>query len=397
MSTDIARLDIDPFAIDNLISPYAWQQAIRDAGPIAWLNKYHTYAVGRHDSVMRVLEDPVKFCSAGGVGLPDVRKPGSWRAASPLVEVDPPRHTEIRSAMNRILSPAVINSWRARFHEAAVGLCDQVLASGEVDGLEQIAQAYVHNAFPSVLGVERHSRNLLIVGHHSANASGPQNELFRQSQAELEGIWDWYQFQQTKEAMIPGGFGEQVFLAEERGQLPPGVAPGLLRTLVRGGSDTTISGLATTLWKFAVYPDQFRLVKEDPGKWVGAAFEEALRLESPTAAVYRTTTDEATFDGIALQPDTKVQVCIGAANRDPRRYGEDVEHFCVQRDLRNNLDFGAGPHKCLGQKIAKLEAESLLTEFLKRVKSIEMAGEPEFRPVNMLRTLRHLPLRITLH
>jgi 4-methoxybenzoate monooxygenase (O-demethylating) len=270
--------------------------------------------------------------------------------------------------MNRILAPSVIRGWRDGFMVEAAHLCEATLAREVVDGMTGLARPYVNTVFPAALGIEANPENFVIVGHHSANAAGPKNRLFEQSQAALESIMDWYRHSQTREA--------------------------LMRTLVRGGLDTTVSGLATTLLYLATNPDQFALLKSDPSRVV-AAFEEGLRLESPTSSVYRTTTDTAEIDGIALVPDMKVQMCIGAANRDPRVW-PDADRFDLLRGARNTLAFGGGAHNCLGQRIARLEAECLLGEFIRRVRRFELAGQPRWQAVNMLRTLESLPLRIEL-
>jgi 4-methoxybenzoate monooxygenase (O-demethylating) len=287
----------------------------------------------------------------------------------------------------------VIRGWRESFSAAADTLCDEILQRGRVDGVRDLAERYVHAVFPAALGVESNSRNLKIVGHHSANAAGPRNALFEQSAAALESIKDWYLRHQTRDAMIPGGFGERVFDAERSGNLPPGVAGPVLRTLLRGGLDTTISAIASTLWLLAMHPQQWQAVRQQP-ELVAGAFEEALRLESPTPALYRTTTESADVAGVRLTPDMKVQLFVGAANRDPRRW-PDADTFDPARRARNALIFGSGVHHCLGQRIARLEAECLLGAFVHRVAQLDLDGPPVWAAVNMLRALETLPLRIT--
>ena len=142
----------------------------------------------------------------------------------------------------------------------------------------------------------------------------------------------------------------------------------------------------------ATHVDRWEAVRKDPSL-LPAAFDEALRLESPTSSIYRTTTTQAEIDGTRLIPDTKVQLFIGAANRDPRRW-PDADAFDLTRRSRNSLIFGAGPHHCLGQRIARLEAECFLSEFVRRVTKLDLDGTPVWRPVNMLRTLESLPLRV---
>jgi cytochrome P450 len=390
----IPRLDVDPFDVDNLREPYALQQLLRDSGAVIWLERYETYAVARHTEISLILQDPLGFSSAAGVGLAHLRKPGAWREPSPLVESDPPRHDGIRRAMDAILAPSVIRGWRELFVTQAHRLCDSVLQSSRLDGLRDLAQRYVHNAFPAALGIESHAENLLIVGHHSANAAGPRNQLFEQSQQALESIKEWYLRHQTREAMIAGGFGERVFDAEAAGVLPAGVAGPVLRTLLRGGLDTTISGIASTLLFCAQQPQSWEAVRADPALVLGA-FEEALRLESPTPSIYRTTTDQAEIAGVRLSPDTKVQLFIGAANRDPRRWA-DADGFDLRRRAKSSLIFGGGPHHCLGQRIARLEAECLLNVLAQRVAHVSLDSPPVWRAVNMLRTLESLPLRVEL-
>ena len=72
-----------------------------------------------------------------------------------------------------------------------------------------------------------------------------------------------------------------------------------------------------------------------------------------------------------------------------------VDRFDVDRDVTGvHLAFGTGPHVCIGQMIARLEAECILGAIVRRVKAIEPAGDPEYRIVNTLRTLERLPLRL---
>jgi cytochrome P450 len=393
-TTGVTQLDVDPFAEELLREPYELQQQLREAGPVVWLRRYETYALARHAEVSLALQQPALFSSAAGVGLAHLRRPGAWREPSPLVESDPPQHDHVRRAMDAILSPSVIRGWREQFMSAAELRCDAVLTSGHIDGLQDLARPYVHAVFPAALGVESNPRNLLIVGHHSANAAGPRNALFERSLAALESIKEWYLRQQTPEAMIAGGFGAQVFAAESAGRLPPGVAGPVLRTLLRGGLDTTISGIASTLHLLARHPQHWEAVRQDPALLEGA-FEEALRLESPTPALYRTTTGPVQFAGAQLVGDTKVQLFIGAANRDPRRW-PDAAAFEPGRRAKQALIFGSGPHHCLGQRIARLEAQCLLGTFVRRVRRLEPDGAPRWAAVNMLRTLESLPLRLTL-
>jgi cytochrome P450 len=44
--------------------------------------------------------------------------------------------------------------------------------------------------------------------------------------------------------------------------------------------------------------------------------------------------------------------------------------------------------------IARLEAEAILKAIIGSVDRLEPAGAPRFRPINQMRQLAHLPLRV---
>ena len=94
--------------------------------------------------------------------------------------------------------------------------------------------------------------------------------------------------------------------------------------------------------------------------------------------------------------EEKLYISVGAANRDPRRW-DDPDRFDISRKAAGHVGFGAGIHGCVGQMIARLEVEMLLTAMLERVGAIELAGKPERVVHNTLRGLTKLPLRLRAH
>jgi hypothetical protein len=85
---------------------------------------------------------------------------------------------------------------------------------------------------------------------------------------------------------------------------------------------------------------------------------------------------------------------IAAANRDPRRWVEPAR-FDIGRKTAGHLGFGTGIHGCVGQMIARLEIEMMLTAMLERVATIEIAGKAERLVHNTLRAVTSLPVRMT--
>jgi 4-methoxybenzoate monooxygenase (O-demethylating) len=84
---------------------------------------------------------------------------------------------------------------------------------------------------------------------------------------------------------------------------------------------------------------------------------------------------------------------LAAASRDPRNW-EEADRFNVKRRAPGNMAMGTGIHGCVGQVVARLEGELILTALARKVKRIEIVGQPERRLNNTLRSFKNLPVRI---
>ena len=391
---DAPIIDDDPFSDANIADPYPLFDRMRELGAAVFVRPHSYYAVTRHVEVGIVASDYTRFTNEGGVGMSDIRKPGAWRAPSPIAEVDPPRHTRVRAALQRILSPLVVKSWREAFEQHAEEVADAAIEKGSIDGVTDIAESFVLTVFPRVLGIDVPPERIKQTGELNFNQLGPNNARLQAALEKTAPLMEWYASVLQREHMLPGGFGEKIYQAEDAGDFEPGTAAPHVRSFFRAGVDTTMAGIGSTLKLLAENPVQFALVKQDPARMIKSAFEEALRLESPAQVMFRTTTGEVELGGVRLRANTKVGFHLGAANRDPRQW-KDPERFDVTRQTAGvHRAFGQGAHVCIGQMIARLEAESVLGALLRRVRAIELDGPVRWRAVNTLRTLDTLPLRL---
>ncbi|MFS2049720.1 cytochrome P450 [Variovorax sp. Varisp41] len=390
---DAPVLDEDPFSDANIADPYPLFDCMREMAPAVYVAPHGYYAVTRHVEAGIVASDFERFTVEGGVGMSDIRKPGAWRTRSPISEIDPPEHTRVRAALQRILSPLVVKSWKEKFAQRAEEIAEAAVARGRVDGVADITEAYVLEVFPAVLGIAVPPERIKLTGELNFNQLGPNNERVAQALERAAPIMDWYQQVLQREHTLPGGFAEKIYEAEDAGHFDKGTAPLHVRSFFRAGVDTTIAGIGSTLKLLAEHPDQFARVKANPALIKGA-FEEALRLESPAQVMFRTTTGEVELGGVRLRADTKVGYHMGAANRDPRQWPDPARFDVTRQTAGVHRAFGVGAHVCIGQMISRLEAESILGALVRRVQRIEPAGASRWRPVNTLRTLDVLPLNL---
>lgn len=387
-------LDIDPYSMEVLCDPYPFQKQLRDAGPVVYLKPHGVYAVGRHAEAKVVLADHQRFITSGGIGIQDIRKPGDFRIPSRLLEIDPPEHTRVRAAVTKVLSPLVIRKWKDGFAEKAEALVDKLIELREFDGVEHCAEAFVLQAFPAAVGVVLPRTETLAIGEMRFNQSGPKNELYCTAMAKAEPYLEWFEKTVQRDAVLPDSIAEMLFKVEDAGELESGVASNIIRSFVGGGTDSTIAGIGFALHQLAKNPEQWAKVHADPGK-VKAAFEEAIRHESPFQVTYRTTAKPTELAGVRLDADTKIGVWLGAANRDPSQWPEPDRYDIDRPQLAGtHTAMGTGAHACIGQMIARGESEALLGALARRVRSVKLTAPATYRPINQMRTLDKLPLRV---
>jgi 4-methoxybenzoate monooxygenase (O-demethylating) len=123
------------------------------------------------------------------------------------------------------------------------------------------------------------------------------------------------------------------------------------------------------------------------------AFDEAVRWESPVQTFFRTATADIRVGETLIPDGKKILMFLGAANRDPRKW-HNPDVFDLSRNPSGHVGFGMGIHQCVGQHVARLESEALLTALSKRVATIEPARPGTRHHNNTLRSWKSVPVRI---
>lgn len=386
-------VDVDPFSRAFLSDPYPHHQAMYDSGAVVRIERYGIFALTHDADVRAVLSDWKTFCSSAGVGLSDFRKEKPWRPPSLLLETDPPEHTRSRTILTRIMAPAAVRELREKFQADAEALVASLVEKGTFDAQTELAEAYPLRVFPDAVGLPPEGReNLLPYGSMAFNAFGPDNDLRREAMATGAGVAPWIMEHCKRENLAPGGFGMQIYDCADEGLVTEAEAALLVRSFLTAGLDTTVNGLGNAIFSFLQNPAQWDALREDPTR-AKQGFDEVLRFESPVQTFFRTTTTEVNIAGVDIGEGQKVLCFLGAANRDPKKW-ENPATFDISRRASGHLAFGTGIHGCVGQAVARMEAECLLGALARRVRRITPAGEPVRRLNNTLRGLSSLPVHV---
>jgi 4-methoxybenzoate monooxygenase (O-demethylating) len=386
--------DADPFGHEVLEDPLPLHAALRDAGPVVHLTRYDVYALARYEQVHAALVDWQQFQSAAGVGMSNFRTEKPWRPPSLLLEADPPRHDAPRRVLQKVLSPQSLRRLRDGWLADAEALVDEVLSEGtEFDGTRRLAEAFPLRVFPNAVGIGQDGReNLLPYGDHAFNAFGPSNDLVAKGAPRVAELSAWVNAQCRRDALASEGFGADIWAASDRGDITPEQAPLVVRSLLTAGVDTTMQGISAVLYAFATNPDQWQRLRAEPGL-ARVAFDEAVRWESPVQTFFRTASTDVRVGEHVVPEGHKILMFLAAANRDPRRW-DNPDAFDLSRDPSGHVGFGVGIHQCIGQHVARLEAEALLLALATRVRTLELAGPTTRHHNNTLRAWEGIPLRV---
>ncbi len=383
--------DVDPYDPAVLTNPLDYYAELRSKGPFAYIPGYSVLACGRYEETREVFSDWERFVSSRGVGHQDFSLEEPWRPPSIVLEVDPPYHTKTRAVIERALSPRAVRNLREAFRTDAEKLIDELLEKGTFEAVEELAETYPTTVFPSAVGLQESDRRRLVdYGDMVFNAIGPDNELRRNAMVKGPDVVPWIMEQCQRERLNPDGFGAAIYAASDTGEITAEEAGLLVRSLLSAGVDTTVTVIGSALWCLANNPAQFRRLRDDPSlaTW---AFEETLRFTSPIHTFLRTANLDTEVSGVKIEEGTKMLCVLGSANLDEDHWPQ-ADRFDIDRKPSDHLALGVGIHGCVGQNVARAETDAILTAIANKVGSIELAGEPVWRPNNSVHTLDRLPV-----
>jgi len=377
----------DIFSDESIRDPHGFDGRMREMGPAIWVEQYSTWFVGRFAEAKKVYGDTKLFSS-------NTRPFGAEASIAPpiLVRDDPPVHNRARSSIVPVLTPASLKAAANDFASLADERVDQLLAEGKTDAYQFVAD-FVLSAFPDLLGLPVEGRRHLIdFGQAVLNAFGIMNERTQAAIAIAGPAFEWVDTQCARDRVTSSGLAERIYALSVNGKINEHEAGLLVRTVLAAGFDTTILAITSTIAHLASRPDQWELVRSDPAL-LRNAFEEGLRFQPPGRYSNRAVIQDCELGGVRLKAGDQIAIGLAAAGRDPRKW-DDAEKFDVTRNTSGHLSFGFGIHTCIGQVVARMEYEALLSAMARRIKTLELAGDPEPMMNNVTTGFARVPLRM---
>jgi hypothetical protein len=313
-----------------------------------------------------------------------------------IVRQNPPDHTRLKGLISREFTSRRVQNMRAGIEATTKQLLDRIVDHRDFDLMRALAFPLPVRVLGDLLGVpepdQAQFRDLTVSITKLIDPSSTPAELDRGKSDCLvmeRYFLDLIEARRRRPAddlttaLIHVRDGEDRITEDE-----------LLATIMVlffGGVETTTNVLGSMMLALLEHPDQLAAVRVDRSLVPGAV-EETLRFHSPTQTTARTVLEPAEVNGTKLAEGDVVLTMLGAANRDPHRYG-DPDRFDISRRDTHHVAFAAGLHYCIGAALAKLEADVALNAILDRYSDLALLDlEPDWRPNVTMRGLDTLRL-----
>jgi pentalenic acid synthase len=368
--------------------PDALQRVTLFDGRPAWV-------VTRHETARKLLADPRLSADRTNEDFPATspRFQGIRERRKAFISMDPPEHGPKRRMLISEFTVKRIKGMRPDIERIVHGFIDDMLAAGPpADLVSRFALPVPSMVICQLLGVpyadheffQDASRRLLqstdVAGTRAArdDLAGYMDELITKLQAEP----------------APGLLGNLIADQLANGEIDRDELVSTALLLLVAGHETTASMTSLSVITLLEHPDQHAALRADPSLIPGAV-EELLRyLAIADIAGGRVATADIEIDGQLIRAGDGVIVTNSIANRDGTVF-EDPDTFDVHRSARHHIAFGYGVHQCLGQNLARLELEVILTALFDRIPTLRLAvgvDELTLRPGTTIQGVNELPV-----
>ncbi|WP_329955200.1 cytochrome P450 [Rhodococcoides fascians] len=381
----------DLYSVSAIEDPYPHYRAMRELGPVVWLEKQRMYALPRYAEVKQVLADDATYRSSGSVAMNPVARRVGNRS---FLMSDDDAHVAQRKVAAHRLTPRALRPMRADVDAFADKVVRAAVADRYVDGVEDIAMKLPMTVVPDLIGWPQRGRKELVKWAGAIfDMLGPLNGVsVRSTVASLRMLYFVHSLARRRD-VVPGSIAEEMIEHIDAGRLRAADLPAFLMDYLGPSIDTTVSGIAAALWLFAENPDQWELLRRDPDALLPNAINEVIRIESPLRAFARRAETDSIIGGVPVPVGSQLLVMYASANRDELVWDEP-DRFDITRDASAHVGFGYGVHGCAGQGLSRMETEAILRALLRHVDRIESAGTPRIAVNNVIHRFSALPLRL---
>jgi cytochrome P450 len=338
---------------------------MRGRHPVAWSEERGGFwAVTKYVDVLRVAQDWETFSSAHGVTVPAHPAP----IPSLPEQLDPPLHREYKRLINAYFTPAVVLEHHDATTELVNRLIDGFIGDGRCDFMSSFARPLPGLVFFDMLHAP--AEELAEINRLASLASNPTTREAMDARGEMLR-WIAAFAEERRNCPPRGDVVDAILAAEIEGRpITETEIVGVIQLLLFGGLDTTAGALGMMMIRFCQEPAIPELLRDNPDL-ITDAVEELLRLDGPFVFIGRTAMRDTEIGGCPVRQGDRVLISWVSANRDEDEF-PDAAAFDLERSSNRHIAFGAGPHRCAGSNLARMNLRIAVTELLRRLRDIRL-------------------------
>ena len=377
----LAKIDDPAFYND----PYGVYARLRAEDPVLLYPSINTWVLTKYDDIRSAARQPEIYSNTGGIFLTDAIAGDSVAdeyfgdSGELISSLDHPRHSELRRVIGPAFAPKVIDAMEEGIRNDCRMLLDKIEPGVEVDWLAVVGETLPLIVIARLLGLPGDNIEELARWSDEIMKLGMvmSDEDRAESVKTFSAMNDYIISQFDEKRANPGDDVLSVLLTAELDKEHLSVANilAMASAVLAGGNETTRALLGNMIWAFAEHPEQRELLADDPSLAINAV-HETLRWKGPVHGFIRKVIKDAELRGKQLQTGQFTYFVYAAANRDEEVW-DDPETFSIARNIDpTNLAFGTGPHRCPGNRLARLETQVLLEELIQRFPTWDITGTP---------------------
>ncbi len=380
----------DPAFVQN---PYPFYETARSEGPFFHWSDYDLTCTGNWAAVNAIFRDrrfgretPPEKARA----IPDHLRPFYAVEAHSMLELEPPRHTRLRSLVLRAFTSRRIAALQPEVKALTHQLID-ALPDGDFDLLKHFGQRLPVIIIARLLGVpEEMSDDLLrwsnaMVGMYMA---GRTRETEDRAVAATEAFVAFMRgYVDARRSDPRDDLISELIAAEEGGEKL--TTDELITTcilLLNAGHEATVHSIGNGVKTLLQTKSTINVANAE------TAVEEILRYDPALHMFTRWAYDDIEVMGHTFHRGDQVGLLLAAANRDPGVWDTPAK-FKPTRPIKPNASFGAGLHFCVGAPLARLEMVTALPILFDRLPGLRLIGKPDYGNVYHFHGLTQLMVR----
>jgi cytochrome P450 len=330
---------IDLAAPEWLENPFPAYEILRRGGPVRYLPQQGFWAVLGYDELRQVCTQPEVFSNSAYEDIDAV-----------LIGRDPPAHTAVRRLVAQQFAPATLERITAPLEGRVMALL-----TTQFDAVKQFAIPLASGVAAELAGFDEHTAAQVHAAHEASQRTASPIQSFIRS---LDTLAD-------RAAVF------QILMRDGKDFLSDAQARSVVRFLWLASTTTTQRVIAQSILCLLQRPQLHAKLRAEPSL-IPAYIEEVMRLHPPEHMLPRRATCVTALGGVTIPAGALVQLCLAAANRDPREF-VDAGSLRLDREKPRHLSFGFGAHHCSGTALSRRVLPIVLTHLLQNAPGLHAA------------------------